>query len=405
MITEFYFKGGDTGLYYQAAQDLRTAIAEDNSNFWISFSTVKLTPESPLFSYFYYDNYEYDLTYNYMVSAHNFLPGKLALLPSYLFNNSYICINLTFAFFAYGGSIRLFKAFTYFYPTYYKELALACLFLPGVGFWSSGLLKDPISFGCIGFILYAVVSLFFIKKRFWSSIMWILFSGYLLYYSKIYILLVLLLSLLIWLFAEFNRLIKDKLLRNMFTAMTFILSIAVGYYLLNYVTSLEAAQDYQLDQLLTNAERERQGYAAVAEKFVGDSHFEINTSNPFLMVVGGVSATFYRPFIWEINSPIALLSAIESLMFLLITINFMIKKGVKRFFTVPFSDGKILMCFIFAFIFAVAVGISTANFGALSRYKIPCMPFYLIMLILMYRKVNLQYPPWFNWILKFITPK
>lgn len=404
IITEVYFKGGDTALYYQATKDMRAAIADDPSNFWVSLTTPKLSQDSPLFSYFYYDNYEYDITYNYMLSAHNFVPPKFALIPSYLFFNSFICLNMCFGFFALGGAIRLFKTFYYFYPSLYKELAIACFFLPGVAFWSASLLKDPISFGCIGFILWSVITLFFRKRQFWPSIFWLLSCGFLLYTSKVYILLVLILSLLVWVFAEFNSKIKDRTLRAMFTIMTFVISIFVGIALLNYVTSLEAAQDYQLDKLMANAEQERQGYAAIAEKIQGDSHFEINTSNPVSMVFGGITATFFRPYVWEINSPIALLSALESSIFLLITLNFMIRKGVKRFFTVPFSDGKILMCFVFAIVFSIAVGVSTANFGALSRYKIPCMPFYMIMLLLMYRKANLAYPRWFGILIDKIVP-
>jgi hypothetical protein len=405
LITEFYFKGGDTGLYYQASKDLKAAVADDPGNFWTALTSEQLTRESPLFTYFYYDNYEYDLTYSYMLSPHNFLPGRFAMLPSYMFGGSYICINMCFGFFALGGAIRFFKTFYYFYPKLYREMALATLFLPGVAFWSSGLLKDPISFGCIGYILWAVINIFFKKRKYWSSGFIILSCTYLLYSSKIYILLVLMLSLLIWLFAEFNKLIKDRTLRNIFTALTFGISIGIGILLLNYVTSSEAAQEYQLESLISNAEKERQGYANIAEKFEGDSHFEINSSNIFLLVAGGVSATFYRPFIWEINSPIAFLSAAESTIFLLITLIFIFKKGLRTFFTIPFTDGKMIMCFVFAFVFSIAVGISTANFGALSRYKIPCMPFYLILLILMYNKARLAYPKIFIRILNFAVPK
>lgn len=405
LITEFYFKGGDTGLYFQASKDLKTAINADINNVWPAFTSQKLTQESPLFPFFYYDNYADDITYGYMLSAHNFLPGRFALIPSFLFGGSYICINLFFGFFALGGAIRMFKVFYYFYPKLYRELALACLFLPGVAFWSSGLLKDPISFGCIGYILYAMINIFFKKERYWSSAIWIVVGSYLLYSSKIYILLVLIFSLLIWLFAEFNKLIKDKVLRNIFTVMTFAISIGIGLAVLNYVTSTEAAQEYQLETLLTNAEQERQGYANIAEKFQGDSHFNISSSNLFLLVIGGISATFYRPFLWEINTPIALLSAFESFVFLVITLHFIFKKGIKQFFTIPFTDGRMIMCFIFAFVFAIAIGISTANFGALSRYKIPCMPFYLILLILMFNKVGLPYPNFFKKIIDFVVPR
>jgi hypothetical protein len=50
------------------------------------------------------------------------------------------------------------------------------------------------------------------------------------------------------------------------------------------------------------------------------------------------------------------------------------------------NDPTIQFCFVFSLIFAFAVGISSYNFGALSRYKIPCLPFYAIALILIYYK-------------------
>jgi hypothetical protein len=63
-----------------------------------------------------------------------------------------------------------------------------------------------------------------------------------------------------------------------------------------------------------------------------------------------------------------------------------------------------LMSFVFAFVFAVAVGISSANFGALSRYKIPCMPFYLVLMVLLYNKTALPYPKWFQKIIDIAVP-
>jgi hypothetical protein len=230
--------------------------------------------------------------------------------------------------------------------------------------------------------------------------------GLLLFFVKIYILLVLVLSLLVWQFAEFNKLIENKTLRSVFAIMTFAGSVGVSILMLNYFTSMEAGQQYQLDKLMGNAEYQREMYAAIAQQTGGnDSHFTINTSNPVIMVLEGITATFYRPFIWEINSPIVLLAAIESSIFLFLTLLIMYKKGFVNFFKLSFSEPRILMCFVFAYVFAIAVGISSANFGALSRYKIPCMPFYLIMLMLLFQKTGLNYPKWFHKILDFAVPK
>jgi hypothetical protein len=405
MLTQFYFKGGDTALYYQATQDLRAAIKDNPENFWVTLETQKLTYKSPLFDYFYYDGYQHDITYNYMFHAANFFPPKLALIPSYIFFNSYLAISMCFAFFALGGAIRIFKTFYHFYPNLYREIALACLFLPSVCYWSSGLLKDPICFGAVGYISYAFLNIFVKKTKYIVSIAIIIACGVLLYFIKVYILLVLVLALLIWQFAEFNKVIQNKTLRSIFAFMTFGASAVVGLLLMQYFTSMEAGQQYQLDNIMGNAEYQRDMYALIAREQGGsDSHFTINTSNPVLLVLGGISATFYRPFPWEVNSPIVLLAVIESSTFLFLTLYFIFKRGIGKFFKLPFSEPRMLMCFIFAFVFAMAVGISSANFGALSRYKIPCMPFYLILMVLLYQKTNLPYPKWFQKVIDFAVP-
>ena len=41
-----------------------------------------------------------------------------------------------------------------------------------------------------------------------------------------------------------------------------------------------------------------------------------------------------------------------------------------------------MFCFFFSILFALFVGATTLNFGTLVRYKIPCMPFYVIALVL-----------------------
>jgi len=405
LLYEFYFKGGDTGLYFQATQDLRAAIEDNPDNFWISLATQKLTITSPLFDYFYYDNYQDDLTYNYMFSTSNFFPAKLALIPSYVFFNSYPCVSMCFAFFALGGCIRLFKTFYHFYPELYREIAFACLFLPSVTFWSSGLLKDPICLGGVGYITYGLLNIFVLKRKILVSAAIIVLSSLLLYFIKVYILLVLVLALLIWQFAEFNKLVENKILRRIFAGMTLVVGALVGFLLLNYLTSTEAGQRYQLDYIMGAAENEREMSSRIAIKGgVIGSNFTIKTTNPVLLVLAGLVATFFRPFIWEVNAPIVLLAVFESSIFLFLTVFLIFKRGLLTYFKESFGEPRMLMCSVFAFIFAIAVGIASYNFGALSRYKIPCMPFYLVLMMLLYQKTNLPHPRWFRKIIDFAVP-
>lgn len=404
IITEFYFGGGDTSLYYQGIKDLRAALNEDFRHFGEIATSQQLDDANPLSPFFLYDNYENDITYNYMRAANNFFVPRLAIIPSLIFFNSYLCICLCFMMFALGGALRLFKMFYYYYPGAKRELATAILFLPSVGFWSSGLLKDTICFGAIGFILYGFQNVFIRKRQIGPSIFWIAISAYLLFYIKTYIFLVLLLAISIWIFAETNRLIQDRTLRQVFAFITFTVGVAAGYFMVQYFTSQETVKQYQLDNLVSAAENQRLNYLMVdLQSEQRTSYYSINASNPFLLVVNSIGATFFRPLPWEVRSAAAVLSAVEALAFILLTVNLFYKKGVSKPFREILRDPRLLMSFIFAMVFAVGVGAATANFGTLSRYKIPSMPFYMITIIMAYRNTQTPYPQWFRRILSYQT--
>ena len=101
----------------------------------------------------------------------------------------------------------------------------------------------------------------------------------------------------------------------------------------------------------------------------------------------GVNVTLFRPYLWEARKPIVMISALESLLFLIFTIVAIVRNNPIRMVQRIFADETLQFCLIFTLIFAFAVGISTSNFGSLVRYKIPCLPFYTAFLIILF------YPP------------
>ena len=55
------------------------------------------------------------------------------------------------------------------------------------------------------------------------------------------------------------------------------------------------------------------------------------------------------------------------------------KIGLLRFFRYIFKDPYLIFSLVFTLTLAFGVGLSTANFGALVRYKIPFAPFFASM--------------------------
>lgn len=372
LISEFYFKGGDSNLYFQAVKDMRAATADDLSNLSLILKSDNLNVNAPYFNYFYYDGFDQDLTWNYMLTKANYAVPRIALIPSFILGESFFSLCLAFGLFAFWGSVKLFKVFIYYYPSLVREIGFATLFLPSVVFWSSGLLKDPITFGCIGFFLSALLDLLIRRKSYVRSVFVLALTSYVIFLIKGYIILTLILAISVWVFSEISGKVKDKVLRNILNYFMIMISVVFAFQGVNSLTSLENAQEYKVESIFSNAEVQRGHYETISTQLQKkDSYFTINTSNPITTALSGLFATFFRPFIWEINTPIAILAFIESTILLLLTLHFIRKGGAIRLISIPFRDPRILFCFTFAVIFAIAVGISSTNFGALSRYKIP----------------------------------
>jgi hypothetical protein len=80
------------------------------------------------------------------------------------------------------------------------------------------------------------------------------------------------------------------------------------------------------------------------------------------------------------------MSAVESLVLLLVTLYIIIRRGYGAVFKM--FNPEVAFCFIFSISYAFAIGVSTYNFGTLARYKIPLMPFYFIGLVILYDLVR-----------------
>lgn len=397
LISALYYGSGDTEMYLFATRDIQKAIVAGDLSIAELAVTEKMDPETPLAFYFEEDWEKYPV-YGFMRSSSNFLVPKLAVIPSFIFFHSFLALCMVFSFFALGGMIRLYKLFVFYFPGMKREIALATLFLPSACYWSSGLLKDSICFGSLGFLLYGLLNLFVKKKKIMSSFFWILISTYFLYTIKVYILLALVPGIGFWLFGEMSRVTKSISIRRTILAGSILFAGIAGYMFLNYLTSDEALSKFSIDNLLETSSQSRSVYEREGVKNTG-AYFEINTSSPVLMVANGLVATFFRPFPWEISSAIVLLSAAESFIFLVLILFIFFRKGVIAFFRTIFDSPILILCFSFSVIFAISIGVSATNFGSLSRYKIPCLPFYLIFVLASYHMLGQAYPRWFNKIL------
>ena len=96
-----------------------------------------------------------------------------------------------------------------------------------------------------------------------------------------------------------------------------------------------------------------------------------------------INAALFRPFIWEAKNPVMILSALENSYFLFLTLFLLVKLKFFGVFKLIFNNPFLLFSMLFSLFFAFSVGISTPNFGALVRLRIPCIPFFLSSLFIL----------------------
>lgn len=312
-----------------------------------------------------------------------------AILDLFTFS-TYSATAILFGVIAFTGGWLLFLCFYRLYADFYRWLACACLFIPTVFFWGSGIFKDTLTLAALEAATFFVFKILENKKASLFSVLIILFCCWVIYAIKIYILLTFLPAIVLWVFSKSLIEVRSYVLKILLLPFTLTLVVLIGYYAVRKVA--EDDPRYNLDRIAETAQITaydiRYGWGARTGEGSGYTLGELDGSLGSLIRLApqAINVSLFRPYLWEVRNPLMLLSALESLILFGLTFYVFIKgrNGFLKRLTQP----EILFCFVFSLGFAFSVGVSTFNFGTLSRYKIPLMPFYMVGIGLIYYHSN-----------------
>ncbi|PSR52069.1 hypothetical protein AHMF7605_00310 [Adhaeribacter arboris] len=290
---------------------------------------------------------------------------------------TYSVIALWFACLSFSGMWAMYITFLKIYPILHKQFATAIFFLPSVVFWGSGLLKDSLAIGALGWLFFGFYSFAVEKKQLLKSLIIVFCSAYVIYIVKVYILLSFLPPALFWIVMENSDRIQNQYLRMIAKPIFLMLGLLVSYLGATKIT--EGDTKYDVTKL---SERTQINSLYLSKQVYTGSAYEIGVydgSLKSILTVGpqAIIVALYRPFIWEVRNAVMLLSALEATIFFYLTIYFMLKPGLFRTIKLISIKPMLTFCMIFCLALAFGVGTSSGNFGTLVRYKIPIMPFYL----------------------------
>jgi uncharacterized membrane protein len=386
LVYQYYYRGGDTYNFYTHSVIINSSLKESFYTWWHLILRTPAT-EVP-------EVYAYAGLMQWYSDPASYAVGRIGAIFGLFCGTSYIPIALLFAFFAFSGTWAMYRTFVNIFPKLHKELAYAFLFIPSTIVWGSAVFKDTICMWALGWLTYCTFRIFVNRDFSIKNLFLLCLSFYLIAVIKIYILIAFLPALTVWLLLTYSHKIKSAGVR-FFLKIGVIALVGVGFIYFSEVFSNQLAK-YSLENIAKTAEATRDwiSYATIKEEDEGSVYnlgdFDPSFTGMLTKFPQAVVVTLFRPFPWEARKIFVLLSALEALVFVYFTWKAFAKNGLGKSISLINKDPNLFFCITFTLIFAFAVGISSYNFGALSRYKIPCLPFYaaFLMILMNYRRLN-----------------
>lgn len=348
-----------------------------------------INADSGQFSQYFLETSHWHRPYDYGIYNDNRTIIRLILLLIPFSLGYYAPLVVFFCFMSLIGLMGIFKTACYFLKERQVELVFAVFLLPSMLFWSSGVLKEAILIFVFGLFVYYLFKTLFVRISF-KYLIKISICMLLLSLVKGYVLLALT--------PAFFSLLAIKASGNKKPGLIFL---TVHFVLLILAINLYRVSP-KLD-VLFYLHQKQQDFINVGEQLPAGSYiptrpFEPHWVSLFANMPEAITNALFRPTIFEANSFMMGISALENFFVILICGLFLIN------FRKPEKEKMPLFWFsvFFTVSLAAIIGFVTPVLGAVVRYKIPLMPFLMIAFIIISDKERMvnRFP-----FLKFLNKK
>lgn len=263
-------------------------------------------------------------------------------------------------------------------------LSIPLLYQPSLIFWSSAYMKDSFTYAAICVLFWCILYKPTKTVHKLVKIMLIVLAAMVILPIKSYILYAVILAYLLSQFfiktvlALWRKRMRFLSFNTVVLSLIFLVAVIFIIGKVNYAYSLE------------NAIRLMKGYQTwiFVSTQDGGPTYDFGTYEPTVLGVlpiipQAIGVCVFRPYLWEVKNPVMLLTSLESLLFIFITLFAIFKIGFIKMIRSIFQDDYVFFLFLFSLIFLFLVGFSTFNFGSLARYKIPGqLSIYLVLCII-----------------------
>ncbi|MDX9751436.1 MAG: hypothetical protein RBT71_10185 [Flavobacteriales bacterium] len=270
-----------------------------------------------------------------------------------------------------------------YYPSLQGRLAFAVLFMPSSVFWGSAILKDTFTFTGLCYYVYAVDQVFFRKGprlRSWGTL---LLGTMMILMMKPYVFMVLFPASLLWIMYERVQRLRNVLFRALALPVGAVLLAVVSIYVLE---RMEGRLDkFSLNRALDTiviAQHDLKRSEQYGQNYFDIGEVEATWGSVLSKFPQATFAGLFRPALTDVSNVAMLVSALENTYLLLLTALILWRSRIVYLVTLLVKNPLLQMCFTFAIIYAFTIAVSTPNFGAMVRFKIPLLPLFVSALFI-----------------------
>ncbi len=303
--------------------------------------------------------------------------------------NSFFVTSLVLGVFSFTGLWVSYVQVCKKFPKAGFSLAIAFFCIPSVLMWTGTILKGTVCLGCLGWFYYAAMNLFEYRKKIVFSIIIMIITSWVILHLKAYIIIAFFPSLLLYFYMRVRNGIRSVQVRLITSFLLIPFLLIGGLVMVKYMS--EISGKYALE----NIEKTAQGFQGYHTRLStsgnsgGGSAYSLPISDftPTSMIKVfplAVNVTLFRPYLFEVSSPAMALAALESSVFIILLLLVIVKFGLIRFVITSVKNPTVICFLTYSIILAFASGLVSYNFGALTRFRAPILPFFICAIILIY---------------------
>lgn len=357
----------DTFRFFDDAKVMHQALFEEPSTYFkmlLGYDT-----DDPALQKYIVRMFNWDKEYNYFLYNDSKTMLRFnAICMLFSFGNYHVH-TIFMSMFSFVGGLYLFKAFYPFLKDKKHLLLIAIFCIPSVIFYSSGVLKEGVLMAGLGLFFYGILNLktSFKKPKYWILM---LIGTLILLIMKIYVIMCLAPALFYYMSSPW---VIPK--RPIIWFISFHILAFAGLYFISVI--------WPEKDIFYMLYKKKDDFSNVAMQYEAGSFIKtpdlLPTPVSFILYIPfAIYTVIMRPYLWEEGSALVKIAGLENLfLFICMLVPFLTFK--KRS-----MEEKRLTNFLIIFIFYlyILIGFTTPVLGALARYKVPALPFILIVCLL-----------------------